>query len=116
MIQQVADAAANSENDPLGAATGAFFDVALPNGPIDFKNNFAGQPSDVNLPDAGNFAYYAIGSGTLPNFELDLGAIAYGVATAVFGNRPFSDLTGNGSDKSAAKVRDAALASDGCKK
>ncbi len=92
-----------------------FLLVAAPNGPIDFKNQFYGQASAALLAREGNFAYYAIGSAFFPAAVLDAGAGAYGVLTAVFGSRPFSNLTGPlFSDKSAASVRNAALASNGC--
>ena len=92
-----------------------FLLVAAPNGPIDFKNQFYGQASAALLAREGNFAYYAIGSAFFPAAVLDAGAGAYGVLTAAFGSRPFSNLTGPlFSDKSAASVRNAALASNGC--
>jgi hypothetical protein len=99
----------------LSTLTGAFGAIARPNGPIDFKNNFRTQGNGTTLGLAGNFAYYAIGSGFLPNFELDAGAGAYGIGSALFGNKPFSSLTGPMySDTSAASVRDPALAANGC--
>jgi len=86
------------------------------NGLIDFKNNFKGKANAGMLGQAGNFAYYAIGSGFLPSRELDTGAGLYGLYSAIFGNKHFSDLTGPMfSDTSAASVRDAALASNRCK-
>lgn len=94
----------------------AFFTVAGSNGPIDFKNNFRGQANAAMLGQAGNFAYYAIGAGIYPTWELDAGAGAYGLYSAALGRKPFSSLTGPVfSDASAASVRNAALASNGCK-
>lgn len=95
---------------------GAFFSIAISNGPIDFKNNFRGQANGAMLGQAGNFTYYAIGTGIFPNWELDAGAGAYGLYSAALGRKPFSSLTGPMfSDASAASVRNAALASNGCK-
>ena len=104
-----------SESDPLLQVAGTFFSIVRSNGPIDFKNNFRGQANANLLGQEGNFAFYAVGSGYLPNQLLDAGAGAYGLLTAIFGSRPFSDLTGPMfSDSSAASVRDLALASNGC--
>jgi RHS repeat-associated protein len=103
--------------DPLPATFGTFVATVLSNGPIDFKNNFRGSGNAQALGNAGNFAYYGIGTGILPNSLLDFGAGLYGVRSALLGKRPFADLTGRDfSDSSAASVRDAALASDGCQK
>jgi hypothetical protein len=55
----------------VGSTTGAFQAIVGSNGPIDFKNKFRGKGSATTLAQAGNFAYYAIGAGILPNFELD---------------------------------------------
>jgi len=117
-LQSVANGAAQNPNstNPLGEITGAFYSIARSNGPIDFKNTFKGLASAGALGRAGNFAYYAIGSGILPNWELDAGAGAYALYSAALGRKPFSSLTGPMfSDASAASVRDAALASNGCK-
>jgi len=104
-----------SDSDPLLEVTGTFLSIARSKGPIDFKNNFKGQANANFLGQAGNFAFYATGSGYLPNQLLDAGAGAYGLLTAIFGPRPFSDLTGPMfSDSSAASVRNLALASNGC--
>jgi hypothetical protein len=105
-----------SEANPFTVA-GSFLAIAQPYGPIDFKNGAAGQGGNgATLGLAGNFAYYAIGSGIVPNWELDAGAGAYGVLSATFGPKSFSSLTGPMfSDASAASVRNAALASNGCK-
>jgi RHS repeat-associated protein len=100
--------------------TGAFLAIAEPDGPIDFKKIFSGQANAAFLGEAGNFAYYATGSGILPTWELDAGASLYGVLSTIpypgHPGKPFSTL-GNGPmliDDSAAAVRDEALASNGC--
>jgi hypothetical protein len=98
--------------DPFGAGLGAMYSIAKPRGPIDFKNNFRGKADGKMLGEAGNFAYYAIGTGILPNAVLDAGAGFY----SFISNKPASDTHGFwGIDSSAASVRDAALASNGCK-
>ena len=103
------------ETNPLLNATGTFSAIAGSNGPIDFKNNFRGQGNAAALGQAGNFAYYAIGAGILPNWELDLGAGAYAVMAALKGQKSFSSLTGPMfSDASAAVVRNQGLSSNGC--
>ena len=103
-----------SEGDPLSAASGTFAGIARDYGPIDFKNAFGGG-NRAALGLAGNFAYYAIGSGILPNAELDAGAGAYGIVSALRRQKSFSSLTGHMfSDASANSVRDAALAANGC--
>jgi RHS repeat-associated protein len=102
-------------SDAPGYTSGYFAGIVWPHGPVDFNNNFRGQASASFLGQAGNFAYYSIGSGILPDFELDLGAGAYGVTSALRGQKSFSQLTGPMfSDASAASVRGAALASQGC--
>lgn len=105
-----------SKNVQLGwRGTGSFIAIVGKNGPIDFKNQFPGQANATTLGQAGNFAFYAVGGGYLPNAELDLFAGLYGLVTATLGTRPYSDLTGPMfSDSSAASVRDAALAAAGC--
>ena len=119
--QDLQNSANNATSDTQGdssnaAATGSFFAIVKPNGPIDFKNTFKGQAPGNILGQAGNFAYYAIGSGLLPNIELDLGAGAYAVLAALKGHKQFSELTGRFfSDSSAALVRAPALAANGCK-
>lgn len=111
-IQSFADA---SDGAP-GTTTAAFYDVVKSNGPIDFKNIFAGQADPSLLGQEGNFAYYAIGTGMLPTSELDAGAGAYALYSAILGKKPFSTLTGPMlSDSSAASVRNAGLASNGCR-
>jgi hypothetical protein len=62
-----------------GQITAALFQIALPNGPIDFKNNFKGQADANLLGQAGNFAFYAIGSGFVSNLELNIGASSYAI-------------------------------------
>ncbi|MGA2001663.1 MAG: RHS repeat-associated core domain-containing protein [Terriglobales bacterium] len=107
--------AATGADAYLESATGAFIAIARPKGPIDFKNNFRGKTNGALLASAGNFAYYAIGSGILPTFELDAGAGAYGLISAATGQKPFSTLTGPMfSDASAAAARGPALAANGC--
>ena len=104
------------EADPLSAATGTFARIARDNGPIDFKNQFRGGDK-ATLGRAGDFAYYAIGSGILPDAELDAGAGAYALTAALRGQKPFSSLTGRMfSDASAHAVRDDALAANGCRR
>ncbi|HEY6408939.1 MAG TPA: RHS repeat-associated core domain-containing protein, partial [Ktedonobacteraceae bacterium] len=111
----VARANTGTPSNPLGEITGAFYPIAKSNGPIDFKKTFSGQANGVFLGQAGNFAYYAIGSGILPNLELDAGAGAYALYSAALGRKPFSSLTGPMfSDASAASTRDAGLAANGC--
>ena len=105
----------NVDNLPAISLLITFASIAGPGGPIDFKNNFKGQANPNLLASAGNFAYYAIGSGNVSTFALDAGAGAYGLFTSTFGSRPFSDLTGPMySDSNAAAVRNSALASNGC--
>lgn len=104
-----------ANNGGLFTTEAAFYQVSKSNGPIDFKNIFSGQANGVMLGQAGNFAYYAIGAGILPTAELDAGAGAYALYSAFRGRKPFSSLTGPMfSDASAASVRSAALASNGC--
>jgi len=111
----IRSAAYGIQPSPLSAMTGTFVGISREGGPIDFKNIFRGQGDSVKLGQAGNFAYYAIGSGILPDIELDAGAGAYAVASALRGRKPFSTLTGRMfSDASAASVRDLALGSNGC--
>ena len=98
--------------DPFGAALGGMFFIGRPRGPIDFKNIFRGQANGLMLGKAGNFAYYAIGTGILPNAVLDAGAGFY----SFYANKDASHTHGFwGIDDSAFSVRDAALASNGCK-
>jgi RHS repeat-associated protein len=114
-LQSTANAS-GVDDQQVGSTTGAFLSIAGSNGPIDFKNTFRGQANAAMLGQAGNFAYYAIGSGILPNFELDAGAGAYAFYSAVRGRKPFSSLTGPMfSDASAASVRNQGLAANGCK-
>jgi RHS repeat-associated protein len=102
-------------SNPFGEITGAFYPIAKSNGPIDFKNNFRGQANGAMLGQAGNFAYYAIGAGILPNWELDAGAGAYALYSAFRGQKSFSSLTGPMfSDASAVSVRNVGLAANGC--
>lgn len=116
-LQAVAN---NAMQDPMGSASpgelsGAMYSIAKSGGPIDFKRTFRGQANATMLGQAGNFAYFAIGSGILPTMELDAMAGGYAIYSFVFGSKKFSDLTPRfGMDKSAASVRDAALAANGC--
>ena len=113
-LQSISDAS-GVDDQQVGSTTGAFYSISQSNGPIDFKNIFRGQANAAMLGQAGNFAYYAIGSGILPNFELDAGAGAYAVYSAIRGRKPFSSLTGPWfSDASAASVRSQGLAAGGC--
>ena len=73
----------------------------------------------TNLGQAGNFAYYAIGSGYISPGLQDFGASVYAVAATVpypgHSGKPFS-TTGNGPmliDDSAASVRAAGSATPG---
>jgi hypothetical protein len=107
------------QNDPqssdggLGYAAGQYAAMAWPNGPLDFKNRFAGQDDPVALGRAGNFAYYAIGSGIFPDAMLDAGATGYNLYKTV-GNivkgAPTDGSDPFGPDKSAQLVRNQALA------
>lgn len=116
-LQSMVDATMQSVGGPLPAATGAMAAIAWPHGPIDFKNNFRGQGDAGTLGRAGNYAYYAIGTGLIPDGMLDAGAGAYAITSALRGHKSWSTLTGPMfSDQSAASVRDAALASGGCPK
>jgi hypothetical protein len=84
-------------------------------GQIDFKTTFAGQASREMLGDAGNFAYYAIGQGFIPNTVLDMGAGFYGIYGAITGRFPWSFLTGRFfSDDSARRMRTSGLSANGC--
>jgi hypothetical protein len=93
-----------------------FASIAAPYGQIDFKNGAAGTSVlATNLGLAGNFAYYAIGSGYFSPTTLDIGASVYSHGAALLGRKPFSSLTGPlGIDASADSVRKAALATPGC--
>lgn len=105
-------AAAGGDVNPFGVES-ASLQIALPHGPIDFKNGAAGQGGNqALLGQAGNFAYYAIGSGYISPTVLDIGASAY----SIYARKPFSSL-GQGPlliDASAASVRTPALATPGC--
>ncbi len=61
----------NIDNLPTINLLSTFASIARPGGPIDFKNNFKGQANPNVLASAGNFAYYAIGSGNLSTSALD---------------------------------------------
>jgi hypothetical protein len=99
----------NSLDGGLGYAAGHYLGMAWPHGVIDFKNKFKGQGNPDDLAKAGNFAYYAIGSGILPDTVLDAGASAYNLYKTVTGqNNDNSDALGP--DASAQSVREKALA------
>lgn len=123
MIQQQRSALQNSmtqlQNDPqspdggMGYAAGQYAAMAWPNGPLDFKNRFKGQGDPTQLGRAGNFAYYAIGSGILPDAMLDAGATGYNLyknAKAAMGNGVTDGSNPFGPDASAQSVRSQALA------
>lgn len=98
-------------DDPVGESLATMLSIAMPGGPIDFKNNFKGQGDAVTLGLAGNYAYYAIGSAIIPTKILDAGAGSYALYSAIRGQKDFSSLTGPlFSDASAYSVRNAALA------
>ena len=102
--------------DPIMAMTGTYASIARERGPIDFKSKFRGKADGAKLGRAGNFAYYAIGTGVLPDWEMDAGAGAYAVQAALRRKKQFSSLTGPMfSDISAASVRGPALQSNGCR-
>ncbi|MBS0574841.1 MAG: hypothetical protein JSS45_00210, partial [Proteobacteria bacterium] len=111
---------ANANDQMIGngatfATEAIFFNIFKSNGPIDFKNTFRGRGDATQLGQAGNFAYYAIGVGALTAQELDMGAGAYAILSAIKGQKSFSSLGGPmGSDLSAKSVRNAALAANGC--
>lgn len=107
------------QNDPqaldggLGYAAGHYLGMAWPNGVIDFKNRFHGQGDPIDLGKAGNFAYYAIGSGILPDAVLDAGASAYNLYKKIIDTNPEMKQNNNATfspDASAQSVRDHALA------
>ena len=99
----------------------AFAGIARDYGQIDFKSGAAGSGGNgAILGQAGNFAYYAIGSGFISPNMLDFGASVYAVAATVpypgHSGKSFSAI-GNGPmliDDSAASVRSAGLATPGC--
>jgi RHS repeat-associated protein len=101
-----------------GEVLAPFASIARDYGQIDFKNGAAGNSvlaSRAVLGQAGNFSYYAIGSGYLSPSLLDTGAGAYAITSVLLGKNPFSTLTGPMfSDVSAASVRNAGLATPGC--
>ena len=107
-------------NLDMGIANiGTFGQIAQPSGSLDFKNTFpnTGKFDRETLGTYGNFAYYAIGVGNISAAILDAGAGAYGVMSVMNGTKPLSDLTEPLlSDRNAAAVRDAGLASKGCPK
>jgi RHS repeat-associated protein len=111
-------ASVNAGGSFNGEALTTFASIARDYGQIDFKNGAGGNSVLANraqLGQAGNFAYYAIGSGYLSPGLLDAGAGAYAITSALLGKKPFSTLTGPMfSDASAASVRNAGLATPGC--
>jgi hypothetical protein len=108
-------AASGGDINPLAVIT-AFAGIARDYGQIDFKNGAAGSGGNSTvLGQAGNFAYYAIGSGYLSPTTLDVGASVYSHASVLLGRKSLSSLTGPlGIDASAASVKNAALATPGC--
>ena len=113
------DSMAQAQNDPqttdggLGNAFGQYIAAVQPHGPMDFKNQFQGQDDPNKLAKAGNFAYYAIGSGIFPDAVLDAGASGYNLVKTVIGKLTGGKTDGSnplGPDKSAQSVRDQALA------
>jgi hypothetical protein len=99
----------NSLDGGLGYVVGHYLGMARPHGEIDFKNKFKGQGDPDDLAKAGNFAYYAIGSGILPDSVLDAGASVYNLYKHL--TLQSKDHTGAlEPDASAKKVRDAAIA------
>ena len=113
-------ASVNAGGSFNGGILAKFAAIARDYGPIDFKNGAAGTSvlsSRAFLGQAGNFAYYAIGSGYLSPRVLDLGASVYSHAAVLLRNKPLSTLTGPlGIDASAASVRNPGLATRGCPK
>jgi hypothetical protein len=111
-------ASVNAGGSFNGGVLANFASIARDYGQIDFKNGAAGSSVLANravLGQAGNFAYYSIGSGYLSPGLLDAGAGAYAVTSALLGKKSFSTLTGPMfSDASAASVRNAGLATPGC--
>jgi RHS repeat-associated protein len=84
---------------------------------IDFKNTMAGQAPIELLGNAGNFAYYAIGSGYFSAGILDMGAGGYAIKSAFIPSSPvtFSALTmPYGQDTSAKLQEGPGLAANGC--
>lgn len=107
---------AQAQNDPqttdggLGGAFGQYIAAVQPHGPMDFKNRFKGQDDLGTLSKAGNFAYYAIGSGILPDAMLDAGATGYHLYKTVTDQNRKDQSSPFGPDASAQSVRDQALA------
>ena len=104
-----AQSAPDALDGGLGYAAGHYLAMARPHGPIDFKNIFQGQGDPDRLGKAGNFAYYAIGSGILPDRMLDAGASAYNLYKTMIDPKKRHDVALS-ADASATAVRDAALA------
>jgi RHS repeat-associated protein len=103
------------DDQQVFAVTAMFHSIVRSRGPVDFKNIFYHQADPAMLGAAGNFSYYAIGSGMLPTFELDSAAGAYGIYNWAFGHKDWSTLSGRMfSDASADAVRIPGLSSNGC--
>jgi hypothetical protein len=98
-----------SSDGGLGYAAGQYAAMAWPNGPLDFKNRFEGQGDPTQLGNAGNFAYYAIGSGILPDAALDAGATGYHLYKTMNGGNGSDTSSPFGPDASAQSVRNQAL-------
>jgi len=115
--QAAAQAQTGSPSNPLGYELGAFTAIIGPNGPIDFKKGQSGT-TFVQMGLAGNFAYYAIGSGYFSPNTLDAGAAFYALTAAAFfphSTVHFSDLTGHYfSDSAANMMKGPGLAANGC--
>ncbi|HVW75199.1 MAG TPA: hypothetical protein VHC39_16295 [Rhizomicrobium sp.] len=110
------DGMAQLQNDPLsldsglGYAAGQYAATVWPHGPMDFKNQYQGQGDPDQLARAGNFAYYAIGSGIFPDAMLDAGATGYHLYKTMTDQNRKDQSSPFGPDASAQSVRDRALA------
>jgi hypothetical protein len=104
-----AQSAPDSLDGGLGYAAGHYLALGRPHGPLDFKNRFKGRGNPDQLGKAGSFAYYAIGSGVLPETVLDAGASAYNLYKTMIDPKKRHDIALS-PDASAMTVRDSALA------
>lgn len=89
-LDSTESAAAAAGEPPLLSAAGDYVGDALPNGPIDFKNNFKGQGDSGYLSQAGNFAFgsvsaYLFGSGPFGQYVALSGAGVYAYAAGKAG-------------------------------
>jgi hypothetical protein len=105
-----------SEASPIQAQSIIFRHFVRTGGPTDFKIVFGGPHADENvLGLEGNFAYFATGTGILPDSELFIGASYYALGQVFKGQKTFSDLTGFPPiDRSASTEAGPGLASNGC--